>query len=492
MLKRQPGKRAPDKTKGAEQTAATGRTDREGKRQMMKALKAAPLPVVLVIVSLLCPTELSLYLGGLRLPPHRIALLLLAPVAIYRLLVRRGSKLALFDLGFLAFAVWTVLAYVHHAGWEGFVYGGSVALEAFGGYVVARAYVRSPDDVLATLRVMVVAIAVAALFALPETLFGQLFTHDALRALTGYTHPTGIEQRLGLTRAYGTFDHPIHYATFCAALLAMLWFAERNAARRRKTVALAVGATFLGISSAPMLGLGIQGGLIAWERVTRGIAARRMLTLAILAGLYGGVSLVSSRTPFAIIATGFTLDSWTGFYRLQIWEAGLSNVWAHPLTGLGLADWERPAWMVSSTVDAFWLVVAMRTGIPAVALLLVAIGLLALAVLKGRRRMPDRHLARLGTGWVISLAALVLVGCTVHYWNALTTYFFFFLGLGGVWADPIRMTARTGVTASPKRQQLAPLAMPSPLPPPLPPNLARPTATHPAAPLPPPLPAYAR
>ena len=39
-----------------------------------------------------------------------------------------------------------------------------------------------------------------------------------------------------------------------------------------------------------------------------------------------------------------------------------------------------------------------------------AILLLANAALKGRRRMPDKYLARLGTGWVISLVALALVG----------------------------------------------------------------------------------
>lgn len=457
---------------------------------MLKALKAAPLPVVLVIASFLCPTEFSLYLGGLRLPPHRVALIIFVPFALARMLTRRGIHVRSYDLLLLAFALWTIFAYWQHSGQEGFVYGGSLALECFGGYIVARAFVRTPDDVLATLRALVVAIATAALFALPETLTGHIYTHEALRALTGYVHPIGIEQRLGLTRAYGTFDHPIHYGTFCAALMAMLWFAERKRKARRKSVALAVGATFLGLSSAPLLCLALQGTLIGWERLTRGIAARRWLTLAIIAGLYAGLSIVSTRTPFAIIATGFTLDPWTGFYRLQIWSNGLDNVWAHPLTGLGLEDWERPSWMVSSTVDAFWLVTAMRTGIPSVLLLITAVLLLAAAALKGRRRMPDRHLARLGTGWVISLIALALVGCTVHFWNALVAYFFFFLGLGGVWADPARVKARA---AAPRRA--APEQSPQPtglLPPPLPgigirvaapalPLLQRPT-------LPPPLP----
>ena len=106
----------------------------------------------------------------------------------------------------------------HEGGQPGLVYGGSQALESLGGYLVARAWVRNEADLRATLRALGWAIFVAALIALPETLLGQIFTHDLLRAITGYYHPIGIEQRLGLTRAYGVFDHPIHYGTFCATM----------------------------------------------------------------------------------------------------------------------------------------------------------------------------------------------------------------------------------------------------------------------------------
>ena len=47
--------------------------------EMLRALSAAPGPIVALILSFLCPTELSLFLGGLRLPPHRVALILLFP-----------------------------------------------------------------------------------------------------------------------------------------------------------------------------------------------------------------------------------------------------------------------------------------------------------------------------------------------------------------------------------------------------------------------------
>ena len=233
---------------------------------MLRAVSAAPAPVTAILLSFLCPTEFSLYFEGLRLPPHRLALLLLFPVALLKL-AGGAARLRGFDIAFAAYAMWTLGVYtLHGEGQEGLVYGGSLALESLGAYVVARAYVRDLAAFRATLAAGALAIGAAALVALPETLLGQTYAHDLLRQLTGYEHPTAVETRLGLTRAYGTFDHPIHYGTFCAAMLATFWFAERRSGPRWRRAGLLGGATVLGLSSAPLLCLALQAGMIAWDR----------------------------------------------------------------------------------------------------------------------------------------------------------------------------------------------------------------------------------
>ncbi|MCB1528853.1 MAG: O-antigen ligase family protein [Hyphomicrobiaceae bacterium] len=397
-----------------------------------------PIPVIIILLSFLCPTEFSLDIAGLRLPPHRVALLLLLPLALTRMVLSRQTRIRSFDIVFILYGISAIASYTYHAAQAGFIYGGSLALEAVGGYFIARAFVRNTEQLRATMRIFIVAIVIAALFALPETLLGHLFTHDFLHKLTGYHHPVGVQTRLGLTRAYGTFDHPIHYGTFCAALLAMFWFVERRAVKRRINATIMTAATFLGLSSAPMLCLGLQGGMLAWDRFTRTVRNRVALTLMAIAGLYLAMSLVSNRTPFAIIATGMTLDPWTGFYRLMIWDYGLDNIWQHPWIGIGLGEWSRPWWMISDTIDAFWLVTAVRQGIPSFLLLALAIGLLAYDVVKRSRRHADPVVPRIAMGWMMSLIALCLVGATVHYWNVLHSYFFFFIGLGAWMADPAR------------------------------------------------------
>jgi hypothetical protein len=86
--------------------------------------------------------------------------------------------------------------------------------------------------------------------------------------------------------------------------------------------------------------------------------------------------------------------------------------------------------------------------------------------------MKDRDARRLAMGWMMSLIALSLIGCTVHYWNVLHAYFFFFLGLGGWLADPLRVRAKarkrgaappmTVLSPSPQQQPADPRPAPAP------------------------------
>ncbi|MGE0699285.1 MAG: O-antigen ligase family protein [Hyphomicrobiaceae bacterium] len=405
---------------------------------MARALRDTPWPVLLLIASFLCPTELSVYVGSARLPPHRALLLVLLPFALFAIAGRRRIRPKLFDAAFVGFACWTFTTYIYHHGQaDGLQTGGALALDSLGSYLVARAFVRDVGAFAATATTLLLGVMISGLLALPEMLTAQIYVHDILRQITGYVHPVGIEKRLGLTRAFGTFDHPIHLGTFCASSLALAVYAARKeAGAALRGLAIAICA-LTSLSSAPMLSLGLQAGLIGFERATRGIKGRVAMAVAAIVAAFGAVSLVATRSPFAIIATGFTLDSWTGFYRLMIWENGLANVWTNPLLGLGLNDWERPLWMVSSTIDAFWLVITMRTGIPAFLLLAMGIVLVVRGVNAGLGR-SDRRSRRMATGWIISMLALILVGCTVHYWNVPFAYFFFFTGLGTWMADPLR------------------------------------------------------
>jgi hypothetical protein len=412
---------------------------------MAKALRDTPWPILLLLASFLCPTELSVYVGSARIPPHRAVILALLPFAIARFLGSAGPRTRLFDVAFIGFATWTSIAYLtHHGLSDGLQTAGAQSLDSFGAYLLARAYIRDRRALQATCGALFIAILVAGAIALPETIGGRIFVHELMRGLTGYAHPVGVETRLGLTRAYGTFDHPIHLGTFCGAAFSLLVYASGGTGALLRLF-LIPACVLTGVSSAPLLGVFVQMGLAVIEKGTRGLRGRVAAGVVVVVVLVSLMAIISTRSPFAIIATGFTLDSLTGFYRLVIWENGLENVWSSPLFGIGLNDWKRPYWMVSSTIDAFWLVIAMRTGIPSFLLLVLAVLSLGRAVSRAMRP-ADKLGMRLARGWLISVVAFVLVGCTVHYWNVPYAFFFFFLGLGGCLADPEHRAPRAAAT----------------------------------------------
>ena len=79
---------------------------------MSRILKTLPWPVIALILGFLCPTELSLYLGGLRLPPYRIILLVVVPIALWKLcFAGKGTRLKAFDYFFFAFGAWIVFSF---------------------------------------------------------------------------------------------------------------------------------------------------------------------------------------------------------------------------------------------------------------------------------------------------------------------------------------------------------------------------------------------
>jgi hypothetical protein len=425
-------------------------------------LAGLPLPVFLLIVSFALPTEFSIPIGGMRFAPHRIVLLFAIPFAVIRML-QPGIRLRAFDFAFLFYNAWMFGVFLYHGDTQlsdgynanssgALAYGGALALEGFGGYIVARAFVRDSQTALAALRLLIIVIAGVALLALPEALSGVHFGHDLASLLSGNQISLKYEKRMGLERAYATFDHPILFGAFCASVLAMVWMSEPDPRWRKRAIMFILLGSFLSLSSAPMLSLGLQAALLVWERATRGMASRLSLTFSVLFGLMIGFWAVTGRSPAAFVATGMTLDSWTGYYRLLIWEFGIANVMDSPWTGIGLRDWTRPYWMASDSIDAFWLVIPLRAGLPASVFLVCGITLVMLAASRKISRRGEPQVWNFRAGWIISLIAFGLIGCTVHYWNALYCYVFFIIGLGTWIADPRRVRVRARSLRPPVRQ----------------------------------------
>jgi hypothetical protein len=173
--------------------------------------------------------------------------------------------------------------------------------------------------------------------------------------------------------------------------------------------------------------LGLQVGLVLWDRITAGLPGRWAILGLLFVSALVVVSLFSNRSPVKVFISYASFSAQSSYNRILIWDYGTAEVARHPFLGIGLGEWVRAPWM-SASMDNFWLVVAVRYGLPALLFLVAAI-LLVIAGATGQRGRSDEWI-RCRTGWIVTIAAISIASCTVHLWNNTFGFFLFFLGAG--------------------------------------------------------------
>lgn len=398
-------------------------------------------PLKVFLIGLMVPWIVPV--GPLTLSVYRIVLLIaVVPCLLMWLRGAAGPK-RVADFGFIFFCLWATLSFFVVQGVELSVEpAGILFIETIGAYMLARVCVRSTDD-FSNMVVFVARLIVCLLpFAIYEWLTGTNLILVTLGAVMRTEMIATMPPRMGFWRVQGPFSHTILYGAFCGSMLALTGLATlgRLATKARIVLTSLVGfAALLSMSSAPLGGLLLQLGLLLWNKVLGGLAGRWKLLWSIVFAGYLVVEFGSNQTPVQFYISHFTFEQQTGWYRIWIWEYGSASVANHPLFGIGLGDWARPAWMPASSVDNFWLLMAMRHGLPAFFLMTLSWLLIWLSIAKNKSSDPRVDACR--TAYLVCMVTFVFVGSTVHFWGALYAWFFF-LGGAGVWlletpsADP--------------------------------------------------------
>jgi hypothetical protein len=427
---------------------ATAPAQRKGRR-----LFGVPIVVALFFFAMMFPTSVSVNAGSMRLSLFRVVLIIMFLPMLWALFSGRNLKPNIFDALVLGHAAWALLALINWGGLvQGIESGGIYIVEAVGAYLVGRVYIRGLVDFTAFAKLFVGSVAVMVLFTLPEALSSNHFLYNGFAAATGAPPAPYIEKRMGLARAFGTFDHPILYGVFSAAAFSLAYFmvaGRRLTNFRGMIMVLAVSlATFLSASGGPYLVLIMQIFVATWERVLTGVQGRWKALLALFLLVYLWIDLMTTRTPFHVFITYFTFSAQSSYNRILIFTYGTAEVARHPLLGIGMGDWIRPPWM-SDSMDNFWLLIAVRYGLPALAMLVALMVGLVVAVANRPDFPPAWRNAR--HAWAFGLFGMAVVGGTVHLWNALFVLFMFMIG-SGVWMYDSRpeLAPRARGTAPPR------------------------------------------
>jgi hypothetical protein len=397
--------------------------------QLTRGPKISPL-IPIFVFALAMP--IHFYLGPTRLSPYRLVLVVTIIPCLMAWLSGSVGRIRLPDILMLSAATWAAVVLVSQHGIdEGLQSAGIFVIETFGTFLFARRYIR---DVFAFQR-MVRSLVLMVLFLLPFAIYENVAGSPILIELFGKIFSVydivGSEPRFGLRRAQGTFEHFILFGVVCSSAFALSFYVFGAAARLggRLSSGLVTMAVVSSLSSGAILSLVVQALLIVWDKVTASVARRWGILATVVITAYFVVDFSSNRTPFDVFISYLTFNADTSYMRVHIWHYGTQSVMQHPIFGIGMNDWERPSWMGGS-IDNFWLVTAVRYGIPG--FLFMAGGFLSVCFGLGRLRNLSFQVAQCRNGLIITLCGLAVAICTVHLWDAPYVLFIFLLG-SGMW-----------------------------------------------------------
>ena len=388
------------------------------------------IPILIFAYSCLLPREFTVEIQGAALFPYRLTLILMLPFAIARL-AKYPVRPSLIDacVGFAS--IWFIVSLIYTTSYEaGLISGTSYAIDYGLAYLLGRASIRSPEDLRQLFRYFLPGILGLVVLLAAESISHKMLLRPQLATLLGAPDPyIYYDIRFGLLRAMGPFPHPILGGVFLAGTLPLAWYLSHTVRLRMVGCAAALGAIFT-VSSTAIIGLVLSGGIIAMNIVQR----KMKLPIFPIATLYIGlmlltISLGSENGLVNFAIRNLTFEAGSGYYRQLIWEYGGAEALANPLFGIGLRDWARPEYMSSETVDAYWLVIAMLNGFPALAATALAMLGAIIAILRTQRfrHSADADAAK---SIVLLLVIAAVSGLTVHFWEAINSWIALIMGCG--------------------------------------------------------------
>ncbi len=431
--------------------AKIGITLQSGLERVGLARARLALPVVLYLLAVVLPVTFSV--GPLKMNGVRLVLIVMIIPLMINLFRGKYGRILAVDILFMAHIAWVTLALAVNNPAQVVTNVGSTGIEFLGGYLLARAYIRSREDFIALIRWLAVIAFFLLPFALLETQTGRPMIIDAINRLPGVSSVAAVNsgERLGMDRAQTVFAHPIHSGLFFSIAFALIFNGMKGVFSpvARYGIAGAAGiCTFLALSSGALLALFLQIFMILWAWLFRNNDRKWQILLGLFVLLYIAIDIASTRSPIRVFMTYATFSAHTAYWRSIIFEWGMVNVWANPFVGLGLNDWVRPRYMVSGSMDNFWLVMAVRYGIPG--FLAIAAGYLLTLWKMGRRDFSgDPLMLNLRRAWMFCMVGITFVLITVHIWHTVYSFVFFIFG-SGIWmlyaqaANPKAASPHTG------------------------------------------------
>lgn len=401
------------------------------------------IPAILVVYACMLPRELTFEIAGIAFQPFRVALILMLPFAIF-LAAQQRMRPSFIDFLIIFAAFWAFIALIATVSLdEALITGLSESLNMAFAYFIGRVSIKNSKDFQKFFLALLPGLLFCAAILATESLLHQNLLRPFLANLLGYyggIYPYDV--RLGIMRAQGPFPHPILGGVFMASFLPIAWYMAQKPATRILGL-IAVGGFFFSVSSTGFLGIIVGSGLILTNYVHRttrlpifqtAIAATVFMMLCI--EVFSGSGL------FSFIIRRLTFSSSTGYYRMAIWEYAGADALNHPIFGIGVRTYIRPAWMVTASVDTHWLLIALKYGFPFGIAVFGAMLSSAFLSLRGAwSPYPLDQRAAFAMGF--ALIAIIFTGWSVYLWEGMGIWMIVLTGMAVTFGQQMARATRS-------------------------------------------------
>ncbi len=399
-----------------------------------------PLLGAIFIISLFI--NIKFEIASILLTPYRLILLVVfIPAMVKWMSGKFGGRLST-DYFVLGYVIWAFLAIAVHHGTDRLPVSSMYSLEVFGTYLLARWQIRNRTSYVQAIKIFWTCLFLMIPFALYEGLTNQNLLLKAFGPFSA--DRVFMDPRLGLFRAQTVFDHPIHFgilsATFCAYSTIVLGYGK-SVVKKLWRMSITIACTILSVSGGAYTLLAMQLGFMSWGAVIKSPRKWKYL-MALIAAAYVTIDILSTRSPYVVLISYLSFSTQSAYNRILIWRYSSDDLFRNPIFGIGFNDWDRPAWMHSGSMDNFWLVTAIRYGIPGFLLLVFAVASSLRRLVKSRIDDPYDQAIRRAYG--IALVSVCISVMTVHLWGSSFILFSFLLGT----------VSWLGITDKPKRRSI--------------------------------------
>ncbi len=376
---------------------------------------------------MLLPPQFNVTIYGSVIPPYRF-FLLASPLLIVPAYILGRWKWVLPDSLMLVGTAWIWLALsMTTEPTDAFTSSVAMSTDIGLAYFFGRAAFRTLRDIRLFLLFMVPGLALMAIIVALESVLHRHLLQPFVGDLLGVPGRYLIDERIGLMRSRGPFPHPILAGIFFASFLPLYWLSGVRGWPRFVGIASSF-MSFFTVSSAALLAITVSVLLISYNWLSQRVVnfSWRMF-FAVSAIVIFALEFGTKSGSFNLIMRFASLNSYSAFNRVLIWRYGTMNVEKHPWFGIGYAEWERPHWMFSGSIDHYWLLLAIQYGlVPPVTL--AASTILALLALN-RRSMHEGYIDKMAIrGMVMALAVFALGIVSVSIWLSTQVWYHVMLG----------------------------------------------------------------